>query len=84
MKQNIAAIKVATSKALADAKTPEQQSEVLETMLTSVSLMVSTMGRGNAAMTNQLLEGATAYLFERATGFQKFGAFMASAGRMPK
>lgn len=72
-------IKAAFAKAMHDAKgDPEKVAEVLETLLTSVSMCVASQAGGNAKAMNELLEGASSYLFDRAGDFQKMGAFMAT------
>lgn len=70
-------IQVAFAAALADAKSdPDAVADIIETLLTSVSMAISVQARGDAKIMNTLLEGSSAYLFERAGDFQKMGAFV--------
>lgn len=70
-------IKTAFAKALADAKSdPDAIADIIETLLTSVSMAISVQARGDAKIMGELLEGASAYLFSRAGDFQKMGAFL--------
>lgn len=83
MEHKTSQIKAAFAKAMGEAQTnPEALAAILETLLTSVSMCVGTMSGGNPTLVNELLEGASGYLFERAEGHRKLGAFMASASRM--
>lgn len=70
-------IKTAFAKALADAKSdPDAIADIIETLLTSVSMAISVQARGDAKIMGELLEGSSAYLFSRAGDFQKMGAFI--------
>ena len=70
-------IKTAVAKAMAEAKTdPDALADILETLLTSISMVISVQARGDARLMNELLEGSSAYLFSRAGDFQKMGAFI--------
>ena len=74
MSQTVQAV---LAKAIADAKSdPEAIADIIETLLTSVSMAISVQARGDATLMNTLLEGSSAYLFERAGDFQKMGAFI--------
>lgn len=78
-------IKTSFAKAMSDARgRPEVHAEILETLLTSLSMCIATQAKGNPKLMNELLEGASGYLFERAADFQKLGAFMGAIGNMPK
>lgn len=70
-------IRAAFTKAMAEAKSdPDAVAEIIETLLTSVSMAISVQARGNSKLMSELLEGSSAYLFSRAGDFQKLGAFM--------
>ena len=70
-------IKTAVAKAMAEAKSdPDAVADIMETLLTSLSMAVSVQARGDAKLMNELLEGSSAYLFSRAGDFQKMGAFI--------
>jgi hypothetical protein len=71
-------IKTAIASCLADAHgKPEATSDILEALCTGISMCIQVMAKGNPALANELTEGATAYIYERTTGFAKFGEFMA-------
>lgn len=85
MSKLVEPIKTGFAKAMHGAKgEPEAQAEILETLLASVGMCVAASARGDAKAMNELLEGASAYLFESAASFQKLGAFMAMAQGMPR
>lgn len=70
-------IQVAFAAALADAKSdPDAVADIIETLLTSVSMAISIQARGDTKIMGELLEGSSAYLFSRAGDFQKMGAFI--------
>jgi len=70
-------IQVAFAAALADAKSdPDAVADIIETLLTSVSMAISVQARGDAKIMGELLEGSSAYLFSRAGDFQKMGEFV--------
>lgn len=70
-------IRAAFAKAMHGAKNdPDALAEILETLLTSISMVISVQARGNSTLMSELLEGSSAYLFSRAGDFQKMGAFM--------
>jgi len=70
-------IKTAFAKALAEAKNdPDAIAEIMETLLTSLSMVISVQARGNTELMGELLEGSSAYLFSRAGDFQKMGEFV--------
>lgn len=70
-------IQVAFAAALTDAKSdPDAIADIIETLLTSVSMAIAVQARGDAKLMNELLEGSSAYLFSRAGDFQKMGAFV--------
>lgn len=70
-------IKAVVAKALAEAKSdPNAVAEIMETLITSLSMAISVQARGDAKLMNELLEGSSAYLFSRAGDFQKMGAFI--------
>lgn len=70
-------IKIAVAKAMAEAKSdPDAVAEIMETLLTSLSMAISVQARGNAKLMSELLEGSSAYLFSRAGDFQKMGEFI--------
>ena len=72
-----AVIRAAFTKAMADAKSdPDAIADIMEALLTSLSMAISVQARGDAKLMNELLEGASAYLFSRAGDFQKMGAFI--------
>ncbi len=80
MSKLVEPIKSAFAKAMHEAKgNPEAQSEILEALLASVGMCVAASAKGDAKVMGELLEGATAYVFESAASFQKLGAFMAMA-----
>jgi hypothetical protein len=62
--------------ALNRADSAEDYSEVLELLCSSAAMCISLMSRGDPRTMNELAEGATQYIFERTTGFQKFGLIM--------
>jgi len=70
-------IKIAFAKALADAKSdPDAVADLIETLLTSLSMAIAVQARGDAKIMGELLEGSSAYLFSRAGDFQKMGEFV--------
>ena len=74
MSQTVQAV---LAKAIADAKSdPEAIADIIETLLTSVSMAISVQARGDAKIMGELLEGSSAYLFSRAGDFQKMGEFV--------
>jgi hypothetical protein len=79
-------IQRAVSEALQEADgDPERQAEIFETLCTSTAMCVSVSAKGNAAKINELCDGASNYILERAINFQKLGAFMAAVtGVKPK
>lgn len=73
-------IQTAFAKALAEAKSdPDAVAEIMETLLTSLSMAISVQARGDAKLMNELLEGSSAYLFSRAGDYQKMGEFIGKA-----
>jgi len=70
-------IQSAFATAMARAKSdPDAIADIIETLLTSISMAISVQARGDARLMNELLEGSSAYLFNRAGDFQKMGAFL--------
>ncbi len=70
-------IKSAFAKALGEAKSdPDAVADIMETLLTSLSMAISVQARGDAKLISELLEGSSAYLFSRAGDFQKMGEFI--------
>lgn len=75
-------IRAAFTKAMAEAKSdPDAVAEVIETLLTSVSMAIAVQARGNTELMSELLEGSSAYLFSRAGDFQKMGEFVGKVAK---
>jgi len=70
-------VQAVLAKAIADAKSdPDAAADLIETLLTSLSMAIAVQARGDAKIMGELLEGSSAYLFSRAGDFQKMGAFV--------
>ena len=75
-------IKTAFAKAMSEAKNdPDAMAEIMEILLTSLSMAISIQARGNTELMGELLEGSSAYLFSRAGDFQKMGEFIGKASK---
>lgn len=58
-----------------------RQAALLEGLARKVGFSIAIMARGNPEAANNLLEGATAYIYEEASRLAKFGELMSRGDR---
>lgn len=60
---------------------PDTIGEMIERLINSLAFTIAIATKGDANAMNQMIEGATSYLYESATSHQKAGAFIGEARR---
>jgi len=58
---------------------PERSAEMIERLLNSLAFTIAIAARGDPRGMDEMLSGASSYLYEAAAGHAKMGQFMAAA-----